>query len=256
MTFVSRKQVVRPQAAGKQVVRPQVAQRKVVRPQAAQKQVVRPRAAAGIVLLRGASEEAEVLLGRRSASLRFMPGYYVFPGGRLDRADHRQSGFHEPEPEDPGVHADRTTRRLMAALRRAAIRETWEETGLLLGETGDGNEVRSPGPAVVWDHYHAMGAAPAFSALQYIARAITPPASPVRFHSRFFLCRTDDLTLQGELAGDGELEDLGWQPVSDLDPLPMADVTHAVLLQALRRLQDPDCKPCLFLYRQGSIRRR
>ena len=217
---------------------------------------MRPQAAAGIVLLRGSGEDAEVLLGRRSASLRFMPGYYVFPGGRLDRADHQESGFPEPEPEDPGAHADRTTRRLMAALRRAAIRETWEETGLLLGKPPDRDEARSGRPAAVWGHYHAMGAAPAFGALQYIARAITPAASPVRFHSRFFLCRTDDLTLHGELAGDGELEDLNWQPVSELDHLAMADVTHAVLTQARRRLQDPGCRPCLFLYRHGSIRRR
>ena len=222
------------------------------------RKLVRPQAAAGIVLLRGSGPKAEVLLGRRSAKLRFMPGYYVFPGGRLDPADRRTSRFPEPPPLDPGPHADKATRQLMPALRRAALRETWEETGLLLAERGtDGGHQGEQGHEAtgIWHQYLTNRAVPAFGALQFIARAITPARSPVRFHSRFFLCRTDDLDLRGQLAGDGELEDLGWRPVRRLSHLPMADVTHAVLKQALHRLQDADCKPCLFLYRKGEIRR-
>jgi len=217
---------------------------------------VRPQPAAGIVLLRQASGRTEVLLGRRSASMRFMPGYYVFPGGRLDPFDHRASGFPEPRPENPGADADKITRELMAALRRAALRETWEETGLLIGDRRAEEAPKGRPPAGVWRAYRKAGVAPAFGSLQFIARAITPPTSPIRFHSRFFLCCTEDLELAGTLAGDGELEDLSWQALSVLDELPMANVTHAVLTQALRRHRDPSSRPCLFLYRHGRLSRR
>jgi 8-oxo-dGTP pyrophosphatase MutT (NUDIX family) len=224
-----------------------------------QPKIVRPQTASGIVLLRGQGKQLEVLLGRRSAQLRFMPGYYVFPGGRLDPADRKPSGFPEPPAEDLAAEADGMTRRLLAALRRAALRELWEETGLLLAEGPTTRHLQDQAadlPRAVWEHYRAHAATPAFGALRLIARAITPTWSPVRFHSRFFLCHTDQLTLHGQLAGDGELEDLRWQPVAETTPLPMADVTRAVLDQALISLRNPDSRPCLFLYRRGEIRRR
>lgn len=219
------------------------------------KAAVRPRPAAGVVLLRGGKESSEVLLGRRSARLRFMPGYYVFPGGGLEPTDHRLSGFVEPPPEDFGSKIDDGTRELMAALRRAALREVWEETGLLIGRISQEARPRVEPQEGVWQEYRKFRLQPAFSSLQYIARAITPATSPIRFHSRFFLCQLDDLTLAGKLLGDGELEDLRWRRLDALEHLPMADVTRAVLAQALRRQRDPHCAPCLFSYRRGALRR-
>lgn len=222
----------------------------------ARRSVVRPQAAAGIVLLRRSAKGAEVLLGRRNARLRFMPGYYVFPGGRLDPGDRQASGFAEPPSPAPGPGADGLTARLFPALRRAAIRETWEETGLLLADSEAslaGDTESTPG---VWQDYRRAGLAPAFGQLSFVARAITPPQSPIRFHSRFFLCCTNEVAVGGRLAGDGELEDLDWRPARSLDALPMADVTRAVLQEALHRLEQPERPACLFLYRQGRIRRR
>ncbi len=113
---------------------------------------IRPAEAAGLVLIRraaAAGSGAEVLLGRRSARSRFMPGIYVFPGGRIGPEDCRPSGFAEPLP-DPPPGLDQTTRRRLAVFARAALRETYEETGLLIGAAeaasiprhrGDGAEV-------------------------------------------------------------------------------------------------------------------
>jgi len=215
---------------------------------------VRPRAAAGLVLLRESAAGPEVLLGRRSARTRFMPGIYVFPGGRLDPGDRRASGFAEPPQQGEGL--DGATRRLLPALRRAALRETWEETGLLLADpAGDPGAAAPADP--LWRRFGDTGRPPAFGALRLLARAITPPSSPIRYHTRFFLCRAETVALHGDLGGDGELEDLGWRPSSALDALPMADVTHAVLAEALARLRRPAEEPArLFLYRQGRIRRR
>ncbi|MBC2666175.1 NUDIX domain-containing protein [Novosphingobium flavum] len=81
-------------------------------------------AATAIVFRRSASGgPAELLLAERAASQRFAPGATVFPGGKVDPADHdlaAQLGSSEADPED-------------LAARVAAVRETLEETGLLLG---------------------------------------------------------------------------------------------------------------------------
>ena len=64
--------------------------------------------------------------------------------------------------------------------------------------------------------------------LTYFGRAITSPISPIRFHARFFIARAE--TLQGELAGSGELRELGFYPVSDvLAHMPIVDVTEFML---------------------------
>ena len=97
-----------------------------------ERSIVRPRDAAGLVLLRGSGEEREILLGRRRRTARFLPGVYVFPGGGLELEDRRPSGFAErwhPLPEG----LDRATHRKAAALLRAAVRETLEETGVIRG---------------------------------------------------------------------------------------------------------------------------
>lgn len=215
---------------------------------------VQPRAAAGVVLLRETAAGPEVLLGRRSARTRFMPGIYVFPGGRLDPDDRRASGFPEPPQSDTGL--DVATRRLLPALRRAALRETWEETGLLLAAPANAGAAAAT-TAPLWRRYGEAGRVPAFGALRLLARAITPPSSPIRYHTRFFLCRAETVALEGDLGGDGELEDLAWRPAAALDALPMADVTHAVLAEALARARRPGGEPArLFLYRHGRIRSR
>jgi len=219
------------------------------------KSVVRPAEAAGLVLIRraaAAGSGAEVLLGRRSGRSRFMPGIYVFPGGRVGPEDRRPSGFAEPLPEQP-PGLNQATRRRLAAFARAALRETFEETGLLLGATeatsappprdrigidrfavDDPNQPRSAldgDGAEVWNAFTAAGLHPGFAGMRLVARAITPTGSPVRFHTRFFLA--EGAAAAGEIGGDGELENIHWAPLESLPELPMADITRLVLEEAL-----------------------
>ena len=130
-------------------------------------------------------------MGRRNRKTRFMPDVYVFPGGRVDPADARASGFAEDLPGAPrGL--DRATRGRLAAFARAALRETFEETGLLvareaLGTTQSDSRPDSPRPVPdPWQAYRQARLSPAFDALHLTARAITPTDSPIRFHTRFF----------------------------------------------------------------------
>ena len=197
---------------------------------------VRPAEAAGLVLIRraetaGATEE--VLLGRRSGRSRFMPGIYVFPGGRVGPEDSRPSGFPESLPaQPPGL--DQKTRRRLAVFARAALRETYEETGLLLGAPAPApTDPPRPGSdgAEVWKAFAAAGVPPGFAVMRVIARAITPTDSPQRFHNRFFMA--EGAAVVGEIGGDGELEDIHWAPLESLPRLPMADITLLALEEAL-----------------------
>ncbi|MDH3597595.1 MAG: NUDIX hydrolase [Rhodospirillales bacterium] len=190
--------------------------------------------AAGLLLIRGMGGKAEVLMGRRNRASSFMPGVYVFPGGRVERADARPSGFTETMISPP-EGTDNATRRHLTLFARAALRETFEETGLLVAERPGsgpaGIDSAAAGPAEVWRAFRHAGRAPAFSALALVARAVTPTRSPIRFHTRFF--RADGQAAYGNLVGDGELEDLRWVPVEEAGLLPIAEVTALVLREAL-----------------------
>jgi 8-oxo-dGTP pyrophosphatase MutT (NUDIX family) len=187
-----------------------------------------------LLLIRGTGRTAEVLMGRRSRASRFMPGVYVFPGGRVERGDARPSGFAETMTAPPGG-TDRATRRRLAHFARAALRETFEETGLLVADRPDPRpraiDSGSAGEAEIWRAFRRAGRSPAFSALSLVARAVTPTRSPIRFHTRFF--RADGQAACGDLLGNGELEDLRWVPVENALSLPIAEVTVLVLREAL-----------------------
>lgn len=209
--------------------------------------VVRPRDAAGLVLLRGKGKDREILLGRRRRSASFLPGVYVFPGGGLEPEDRLPSGFREELPPLP-AGLDRATQRKSAALLRAAIRETLEETGVMVGRRAP-EPLPAPPAQDVWRAYHAAGVAPAFEQARLLTRAITPAASPIRFHTRFFLMDATEVH-HGE-PRDDELEDVAWVPLREVKGLPMIDVTLFVLEQALLGAGP---KAELFNYRNDEVR--
>lgn len=193
----------------------------------------RPVDAAGLVLIRAGRHGPEVLLGRRHRRVAFLPDIYVFPGGRVDPGDAAPSGFAEPIP--PAVTAQLGgggSRRPVAAYVRAALRETQEETGMLVGRPADFGPPADT-LAEPWRRFAAQGLTPAFDAIDFVCRAITPAASHRRYNTRFFLA--DGVSAVGELGGSGELEDLRWFRLGDIGELGLVDVTQVVLAEALRR---------------------
>ena len=170
-------------------------------------------------------------MGRRAARHRFVPGHYVFPGGRVDRRDY-VANVRSPLRQDVQERLCASCRpRLAHALAVAAVRETWEETGLALGEVSGG--VLRPG----------------LGSLDYVLRAITPPQSPIRFHARFFAVEAEHLS--GALQGNGELLDLAWRPVVECLKLPIVDVTEFLLRRWLKGPPAPAAGAPLFSFRDG-----
>jgi 8-oxo-dGTP pyrophosphatase MutT (NUDIX family) len=210
---------------------------------------VRPRNAATLILVRRTRSEPEVLMGRRSRGHDFMPGKWVFPGGRVDRGD-----FTAPSANDldPDVHAKlllTAPRRptLPRALALAAIRETWEEAGLMLAVPAPTRPAAGP-----WRGFIEAGALPNLAALQFVARAITPPYRPKRFDARFFMAEADALLSQERVAGSGELDEIAWIPIGQTHTFDLPNVTTFIVKELEQRLANPDHPVLSLSARYGS----
>jgi len=185
---------------------------------------LRPKDAATLLLYRGDGDDVRVLLGQRHHGHIFMPNAYVFPGGRVNPSDSRVSPG-SPLRDDVAARLERAATPARArAIAVAAIRETFEETGLLIaaGQGDDG----------LWNN--KIG--PQIGALDYFFRAITPPNRVRRFDARFFFA--DASAALGTLGGDGELQNLAWFSLDEIRDLEMAGITRIALAEFRRVLAD------------------
>jgi 8-oxo-dGTP pyrophosphatase MutT (NUDIX family) len=198
----------------------------------------RPKDAATLILVDRSSTVPKVLVGKRHDKVVFMPGKFVFPGGRVDKADNRVpvAASMSSELEEnllkgsPRINAARAK-----SLAIAAIREACEETGLCLGRKAEGAAPKLEG---AWKPFAEAGLLPDPSGLFLIARAITPPGRVRRFDTRFFTADASAIThrVEGVIHADAELVELVWveigsKPLSDLHPM-----TKNVLGELERRL--------------------
>ena len=164
-----------------------------------------------------------------------MPQRYVFPGGRVDAGDARVPSPITLRPQVEDKLARSVSPARARALAMAAVRETFEETGLSLGKpSSEAIRTRSEG----WAPFYNTGFVPDLARLDYFARAITPPNRVRRFDARFFT--VDSKYLHGELRGNGELEDLRWVNLDDVHQYPLASITELVLEVLRQKLRGED----------------
>jgi 8-oxo-dGTP pyrophosphatase MutT (NUDIX family) len=198
----------------------------------------RPKDAATLILVDRSGKTPKVLLGRRHHGHVFMPGKFVFPGGRIDKTDRLIKPATPLHPQTqkklmrgvPKISADRAR-----ALALTAIRETFEETGLLLGKKTAKPSAALEGP---WADFARLGYAPDLSALHFIARAITPPRRPRRFDTRFFSVDASAVahTVADIIHPEAELVELVWLPISEARTLDMPTITSVVLQELEARV--------------------
>lgn len=204
---------------------------------------MRPRDAATLVLLDRRGGDVLVLMGRRHMKHAFMPGKFVFPGGRTDPADSRikiTEDLHPVEEAKLRSGVGRVSAARARAIALSSIRETYEEAGLLIGRCGAFSTTKAD-----WQGFAEHGVEPALGRLRFIARAVTPPGRVRRFDTRFLAAWRSDVAV--ELPGGGptnELEELVWLPLSEAMRADIPAITQSVLGDLQQRLAvDPELEP-------------
>ena len=220
---------------------------------------VRPRDAATLILLDHSGGKAKVLLGRRHEGHKFMPGKFVFPGGRVEPSDRAMIAAKPLDSvieEKLGARLRRPSLRFARAIALAAIRETFEETGLALGVS----ERAPQAPAGAWARFAETNVTPALDGLEFIARAITPPRRPKRFDTRFLVADAKLIRHQepGIIRPDAELVELVWMPLEEAAALDMPAITRIVLkeLDAAMKGGMDKHRPRPFFYERNRVWRR
>lgn len=161
---------------------------------------LKPRPASTLALLRDGDSGPEVLMLQRTHQAVFMPGHYVFPGGAVDRNDH--------DPELPVTvigHDGDSANQLLDVTEGglgyllAAVRECFEEAGVLLARDGEHRWLGQDHPALARREAVAAGELAmltlcrefdlrlSLDGIAYLDHWITPPGRPRRFDTRFFV---------------------------------------------------------------------
>jgi 8-oxo-dGTP pyrophosphatase MutT (NUDIX family) len=204
---------------------------------------LRPRDAATLILLDRKGDDVLVLMGRRHMKHAFMPGKFVFPGGRTDPADSRIKVAEELHPDEQDKLRAGTGRVSVArarAIALSAVRETYEEAGRLIGRRGPFSTTKAD-----WQGFAEHGVAPALGCLRFIARAVTPPGRVRRFDTRFLSAWRSDVAVELPQGGPtNELEELIWLPLADAMQADIPAITQSVLGDLRQRLAvDPGLQP-------------
>lgn len=203
---------------------------------------LRPRDAATLIILDESGPIPKLLMGQRHMGHRFMPGKYVFPGGRVEPQDYLAAPAYPAAPQvqarlGRGVRGNAHPRRAQA-LVNAALRETREETGLVIAASPENGAAREGPPP-----------------LAFIARAITPAGRPRRFDTRFFVLPASAIADRLAIT-DGEFSAVDWLTLRQAHAADLPLITRVILAELEERLRagamaDAE-RPVPFYFRRGA----
>jgi 8-oxo-dGTP pyrophosphatase MutT (NUDIX family) len=198
---------------------------------------VRPKDAATLILIDRSGPTFKVLMGRRHNGHAFLPGKFVFPGGRVEVDDRRVPVTGTLDAHDEARlmrRVARASRRKARAFAVTAIREAFEETGLMIGRKIDAPPTLPEG----WRSFAQAHVQPDIGELHFVARAITPPGRPRRFDTRFFAADALAIAhrIESVVGPDAELVELTWVPMAQAQELGLVAITKIVLTDLAARI--------------------
>lgn len=201
---------------------------------------IRPHDAATLIILDRTKRSPKILMGRRSQRHVFMPGLFVFPGGRMEPCDRRMPVAGALHPRIEQALATRVSRPPLQhgrALALAALRETYEETGLMIGTVEYGPPDSVPEDPS-WQAFRDQGIFPDLERLHFVARAITPPGRPRRFDTRFFAVDRDAIAYEapGIIGPEAEFSELDWVTFPQTQTMELPFITRVVLEELEARI--------------------
>jgi len=209
---------------------------------AALPRAVKPKRAATIVLIQGPADNPRILMGQRGKGHDFMPSVYVFPGGRVDRADSYAPYVGELSSRTETILEAAYPPRAAKALVLAAIRETYEETSLILGRAETTSKKINHAS---WQEFLDKGLMPDMSGIEVFGRAITPPHRHKRFDTWFFVKHLEGQV--ADTADSAELLNVDWFTFDQIDDLKTHRATD-MMLQVLKKYLSRDTAPRKIFY--------
>jgi len=207
------------------------------------------RSAATLILVRQAHPQYEILMLKRTTRTAFAGGMYVFPGGRVDESDYNASYKKQITPlSQDQLHQKNALGDDWLACWVAAIRETFEESGLLLASTYEGKQINTQDEKVI--KYRRLlrnneislgtmcaneGWTLSMNQIHFFNRWVTPPGRPRRFDTRFFVGSAPNDQL--ELHDGEETTDSIWiSPTTALAEYKKGD--FAMMAVTVKQLED------------------
>lgn len=222
----------------------------------------RPRDAACLIIIDRTHGAPRILMGRRRADQVFLPDKFVFPGGRVEASDRTAAcvGALHPATQALLLLDMKPTASVARAraLALCAVRETFEETGVLVGLA---SSVAPKPAAAAWSALGALGIAPKIGGLRLLARAITPPGRSRRYDTRFFCVSSEEIVWR-TAPRDAELSDIGWFTMEEAQALDVPDITRVILSDLADQIAREDRAAYsrdgvpFYLYRRGKFERR
>lgn len=206
----------------------------------------RPKTAATIVLTIGDPKNPKILMGQRSARHDFMPSVYVFPGGRVDRVDSFAPFAGDLSPRTERILEAAVNPRRARAIALSCIRETFEETGFMIGrdeETGRRN-MNHP----TYDAFRKAGKLADISDVEVFGRAITPPHRHKRFDAWFFHRHLGDVA-PPKVNDSRELLNVGWFDFDEIEQLELQRATVMMMKVFKDYIRREQPEPTIFYSR-------
>jgi len=206
----------------------------------------RPRIAATVVLTIGDRHNPKILMGQRSKRHDFMPSVYVFPGGRVDRIDSFAPFAGDLSARTQRVLEAAVPPRKARAIALSCIRETYEETGLMIGAETENQRRNMKNPT--YDAFRKAGQLPDISNLEVFGRAITPPHRHKRFDAWFFHRHLGDVA-PPEVGDSRELLNVGWFSLDEIKKLELQRATVMMMDVFKDYVRRPTPEPGIFFSR-------
>lgn len=219
------------------------------------------RDAATLIIVDETDNTPRILMGRRRPDLVFLPNTFVFPGGRVDPDDATTPSASDLADGElkllqANIHGPGNTPEQARAFALTAIREAFEETGIVIGSPAP--ETRPSHPAA-WASFLDHGYLPSLEGLNFILRAITPPGRPRRFDTRFFMVNARAIAHRSP-ACDDELSEIGWFTIEDMLSKDVPRMTHIALQEIARifrdGLREPHTRVVPFHFEHNNVRQQ
>ena len=192
--------------------------------------------AASVILIRNSKSNPSVLMGQRGKNASFMPNKFVFPGGAVEKNDFQVNSFKQLNVNCTARMTYQCNEDLVFALSVAAIRELFEETGIIVGYKKKWTGVIPP----EWKPFAKLGLVPDASNFKFVFRAITPPGRPRRFDARFLYLDADTLSeeinLEDFSGASNELSHLQWIPIHEVRKFDLPFITEVVFAEVISNL--------------------